>query len=106
MGNHHEMAQPSGRKIGYARVQNIPQISLDPQLHALSALGIPDELIFADRKSGTDAEREGLKALLACARPGDTIVVQDIARIGRDLDEVSSLVRDLAEQGISVRACL
>ena len=41
-------------------------------LGALSALGIPDELIFVDRKSGTDAEREGLKAMLACARPGDT----------------------------------
>jgi DNA invertase Pin-like site-specific DNA recombinase len=66
-------------------------------------LGIPNELIFVGRKSGTDAEREGLKAMLACARPGDTVVVQEMARIGRDLDEVSSLVRDLAEQGIIVR---
>jgi DNA invertase Pin-like site-specific DNA recombinase len=71
MGNH-EMPPSSGGELGYARVQDIPQISLDPQLHALSALGIPDELIFVDRKSGTDAEREGLKAMLACARPGDT----------------------------------
>jgi hypothetical protein len=40
-----------------------------PGLRALSALSIPDELTFVDRRSGTDAEREGLKAMLACARP-------------------------------------
>lgn len=66
------MPPSSGRELGYARVQNMPRTSLEDQLDALSALGIPDELIFVDRKSGTDAEREGLKAMLACARPGDT----------------------------------
>jgi DNA invertase Pin-like site-specific DNA recombinase len=41
--------------------------------------------------------------MLACARPRDMIVVPDLARIVRDFDEVSSLLHDRAEQGISVR---
>jgi DNA invertase Pin-like site-specific DNA recombinase len=98
-----EMPLPFGRQLGYARVQDLPGTSLAPQLHSLSALGVPDELIFVDRKSGNDSDRVGLKALIACARPGDTIVVHNMDQIGRDLDEVSSLLQDLVERGISVR---
>lgn len=95
---------PAGRELGYARVQDLPRTSLDGQLAALSAAGIPDELIFADRRDGLAAGREGLEAVLACARPGDTIVIADMSRLGRDANKVSGLVRDLAARGVSIRS--
>ena len=43
-------------------------------------------------------------AMLAYARPGDTIVVHTLDRLGRNLREVLNLVHDLAERGIGVRS--
>jgi DNA invertase Pin-like site-specific DNA recombinase len=49
-------------------------------------------------------QRGGLNQLLAYARPGDTIVVHTLDRIGRNLREVLNLVHDLAGRGIGVRS--
>ena len=92
-----------GLDLGYARVSTTRQ-SLERQLDALSAEGIPDERIYIDKKTGTTIERDGLNQLLAYARPGDTIVVHTLDRIGRNLREVLNLVHDLAGRGIGVRS--
>ena len=92
-----------GLDLGYARVSTTRQ-SLVRQLDALSAAGIPDERIYTDKKTGSSLEREGLKQLLGYARPGDTIVVHTLDRIGRNLREVLNLVHDLAGRGIGVRS--
>ncbi|GAA2078400.1 recombinase family protein [Actinomadura alba] len=92
-----------GLELGYARVSTTKQ-SLDRQLDALAATGIGDERIYVDKKTGTTIDRDGLSRLLAYARPGDTIVVHTLDRIGRNLREVLNLVHDLAEKGIGVRS--
>jgi DNA invertase Pin-like site-specific DNA recombinase len=92
-----------GLDLGYARVSTTKQ-SLDRQLDALNGEGIPDERIWADKKTGASIEREGLNQLLTYARPGDTVVVHTLDRIGRNLREVLNLVHDLAERGIGVRS--
>lgn len=94
---------PAGLDLGYARVSTTKQ-SLERQLNALTADGIPDEQIFTDKKSGTTINREGLAALLRYARAGDTIVVHTLDRLGRNLREVLNLVHDLAEKRIGVRS--
>lgn len=58
-----------GRLLGYARVSTTSQ-NLDVQLRALTEAGVPAELIFTDKISGTQAERPGLAALMAEARGG------------------------------------
>ncbi|GAB2826181.1 recombinase family protein [Streptomyces chlorus] len=93
----------SGLTLGYARVSTIKQ-SLERQLDALEAAGIPDDRIHVDKKSGTSVDRPGLTALLAYARPGDTIVVHTLDRLGRNLREVLNLVHDLNEKQIGVRS--
>jgi DNA invertase Pin-like site-specific DNA recombinase len=93
----------AGLDLGYARVSTSKQ-SLDRQLDALSAAGIPDEQIWADKKTGASIEREGLGQLLAYARAGDAVVVHTLDRIGRNLREVLNLVHDLARRGIGVRS--
>jgi DNA invertase Pin-like site-specific DNA recombinase len=92
-----------GLDLGYARVSTTKQ-SLERQLDALAAVGIPDERIYVDRKTGATVDRNGLNRLLAYARPGDTIVVHNLDRIGRNLREILNLVHDLAEKGIGVRS--
>ncbi len=97
------LAHPvAGLDLGYARVSTTKQ-SLERQLDALAAVGIPDARIFTDKKTGATVDREGLAALLAYARPGDTIVVHTLDRLGRNLREVLNLVHDLAETHVGVR---
>jgi hypothetical protein len=78
--------------------------AVERQLDALSAAGIGDGRIYVDKKTGTTIDRDGLNQLLAYARPGDTIVVHTLDRIGRNLREVLNLVHDLSEKGIGVRS--
>lgn len=94
---------PRGLDLGYARVSTTKQ-SLERQLSALAAAGIPDARIFTDKKTGATVDRDGLTKLLNYARDGDTIVVYTLDRLGRNLREVLNLVHDLADRGVGVRS--
>ena len=94
---------PRGLELGYARVSTTKQ-SLDRQLDALAGAGIPADRIWAEKKTGATVERDGLAALRAYARPGDTIVVNTLDRLGRNLREILNLVHELKEQQIGVRS--
>lgn len=102
MGNRTAPAT-AGFELGYARVSTTRQ-SLERQLDALAAQGIPDDRVFVDKKTGATTDREGLQKMLAYARPGDVIVVHTLDRLGRNLREVLNLVHDLAERGIGIRS--
>ena len=98
-------ATAAGVQLGYARVSTDHQ-SLNQQLDALAAAGVQAENIHRDVLSGTSTreQRPGLAALLAYARPGDTIVVVGIDRLGRNAAEVMSTIRDLGERDIVLRS--
>jgi len=55
--------------LGYARVSTAKQ-DLDRQVDALSAVGIPAERIYLDKKSGATTDRPGLRSVLDYARDG------------------------------------
>lgn len=95
----------TGALLGYARVSTGHQ-SLDQQTDALTAAGVDGERIYSDMLSGTKTreQRPGLAALLEYARPGDTIVVVGIDRLGRNAAEVMTTIRDLGERGIVLRS--
>lgn len=98
------MTEPhAGLELGYARVSTTKQ-HLDRQIDALNKAGIPDERLYVDKRTGSTIERDGLKALLKFARPGDTIVVYTLDRLGRNLREVLNLVHDLNDRGVGVRS--
>lgn len=90
-------AQAGGALIGYARVSTKGQL-LDRQLAALKAAGCAR--IFADKKSGKNAEREELWAVLDYLRPGDTLVVPSLDRLGRSIQDLIAIVSGLRERGI------
>ncbi|WP_308218703.1 recombinase family protein [Ciceribacter sp. RN22] len=88
--------------IGYARVSTEEQ-RLDLQLQALKAAGC--ERIFSDHgESGTQFERTGLDATLAQLRPGDTLVVWRLDRLGRSLSALVGLLEKLGRRGVSFRS--
>ncbi len=95
----------TGVLLGYARVSTGNQ-SLDAQTDALAAAGVDPERMYSDVLTGTSTreQREGLSGLLAYARPGDTIVVVGIDRLGRNAAEVMTTIRDLGERGIVLRS--
>jgi DNA invertase Pin-like site-specific DNA recombinase len=65
---------------------------LTRQIDALTAVGIPVEQIYLDKKSGATTERPGLRALLSYARAGDVIVVHTLDRLGRTVRDTLSLL--------------
>jgi len=82
------------------------RVSTDHQTHdaqrdALQALGV--SRIFADKMSGVCDDRTGYRALLDYVRPGDTIVVTALDRLGRSLTSIVNTVSDLGKRGIYVR---
>ncbi len=56
--------------------------------------------VFEDVISGKQFERPGLTTLLDHARPGDSLCVTRLDRLGRSLKELLETVEDLKEAGI------
>ena len=72
---------------GYVRVSSKEQ-NLDRQMLALREFGIPENLIFQEKQSGKDFERPVYKRLVKKLKPGDTLVIKSIDRLGRNYDEI------------------
>jgi DNA invertase Pin-like site-specific DNA recombinase len=85
-------------KVGYARVSTGLQ-NLDLQLDALQSYGCKE--IFTDKASGATDKRKGLEDALRFVRPGDTLVVWRLDRLGRNMNHLIKVVNDLNERGIS-----
>jgi DNA invertase Pin-like site-specific DNA recombinase len=87
--------------IGYARVSTQDQ-NLDLQRRALSEAGC--EKRFEDKASGSKADRAGLRQALDFARPGDTLVVWKLDRLGRSVKNLVDLVGTIQEKGVHFRS--
>lgn len=94
--------EQNGELIGYARVSTEDQ-SLDLQLDALRAEGIPDDAIYCDKQSGASMDRPNLKLAMKVARAGDTIVVWKLDRLGRSVRGVLDAFDNLKERGINLK---
>jgi len=78
--------------IGYARVSAEDQ-NLDLQLDALKEAGC--KKILQDKISGVKEDRDGLLQVMDIVRPGDTLVVWKLDRLGRSLQHLISVVDEL-----------
>ena len=86
-------------KIGYARVSTCDQ-NLELQLDALIQAGC--ELIYREKASGALATRVELDKLLGQVRPGDTVYIYKLDRLGRSLKHLLDLVADLQRRDIGL----
>lgn len=92
-------------KFYYARVSTKEQ-KLDRQIDILKKMGATDRTIFAEKKSGKNFEdREAWRELIEkWAEEGDTIVVKNFDRLGRNKDEVKDVMINLAKKNIFIES--
>jgi DNA invertase Pin-like site-specific DNA recombinase len=90
-----------GHLLGYARVSTTDQ---QPQLQvdALKAAGC--YRVFTETASGARPDRPTLELVLDQLRPGDTLVVWKLDRLGRSLRHLVGTVTGLAERGVGFRS--
>lgn len=90
--------------IGYARVSKADgSQTTDLQRDALLTAGIDPEQIYEDQASGKREDRPELAACLKALRPGDTLIVWKLDRLGRDLRHLVNVVHDLTERGVGLK---
>ena len=78
----------ASKKFGYARVSTKEQ-NLDRQIKILLDEGIDDRDIYTDKQSGKSFVRESYRYLVdRVLREGDTIVVTELKRFGRNYREI------------------
>lgn len=87
--------------IGYARVSTQDQ-NLTLQHNALKKAGC--QKLYNDHLSGTKINRPGLKLTLEVLRPGDTLVVWKLDRLGRTVKGLVELVNQLHDQQINFKS--
>lgn len=83
--------------IGYARVSTGDQ-RLDLQVDALRRAGC--ERIFTDQMSGARGDRPGLADAHSHLRPGDTLMVWKLDRLGRSVRQLVEFASELGRLGI------
>jgi DNA invertase Pin-like site-specific DNA recombinase len=84
--------------VGYARVSTLEQDAA-LQRDALEAAGC--QRIFTDQASGKLEHRPALDSMLEQLRPGDTVVVWRLDRLGRSLRHLIDTVQALEARGIA-----
>ena len=91
-----------GNLYGYIRVSTRDQ-NEDRQLIALRELKIPEKNIFMDKQSGKDFQRKGYLALKnQMLRPGDTLVIKEMDRLGRDYGAIKDEWLDIQRMGVDI----
>jgi DNA invertase Pin-like site-specific DNA recombinase len=87
--------------LGYARVSTTDQ---QPQLQvdALTAAGC--YRVFTETASGPRNDRPILAQVLEQLRPGDTVVVWKLDRLGRSLRHLVDIITGLADRGVGFRS--
>ncbi len=83
--------------FGYIRVSSTDQ-NEDRQLTALLACKIPKNNLYFDKLSGKSFNRPQYKRLLKRLRPGDTLYLLSIDRLGRNYEEVQEQWRLLTKE--------
>lgn len=89
-----------GVKIGYGRVSTRDQ---NPAAQHDALTGAGCDQVYVDKASGVLASRPELdKALLSANRAGDQLVVTKLDRLGRSLEHLIALSKQLQERGVDL----
>lgn len=91
--------------LRYTRVSSRAH-DAQPQIDALMAAGVKEEDIFSDVTCGSRAvvHRKGMKSLISTLRPGDTVVVWRLDRLGRSLVDILNTIETLLGRGVLLRS--
>lgn len=96
------------RTVIYARTACPNEAALDWQVQVLRGLAAELNLnathIIRETASGLNFERQGLRELMGLvkAHEVDTILMKDLARIGRDIPKVIDVLEELNKYGVKL----
>jgi len=86
----------------YVRISSANQ-NEHRQILAMHKLGISDNCIYADKKSGKDFHRPAWQKLSKKLKAGDSLYVSSLDRLGRDYEEILNWWRILTkEKGVDI----
>lgn len=86
------------KRICYARVSTDDQ-NLDLQRDALTRSGC--DVLYEEKASGKSSQRIELEHCRKSLRPGDTLVVWRLDRLGRSLSDLVKIITDLESDNIT-----
>ena len=75
----------------------------DRRGYAAVLAGVDPGHLYEDQASGKREDRPGLASCLKALRPGDTLAVWKLDRLGRDLRHLINTVHDLTGRGIGLK---
>jgi len=91
--------------FGYVRVSTKEQ-NTDRQIVAMkeyaAAHGIEIERIFEDKASGKNFERPHYQAMKLALREGDTLIIKELDRLGRNMEQIKNEWQDLQKKGVDI----
>ena len=90
-----------GYRIGYARVSTLEQ---DEALQRDALIAAGCQKVFVDKASGKLEHRPALDAMIEQLRPGDSVTVWRLDRLGRSLRHLIDTVADLEARGVAFRS--
>lgn len=92
----------SNKIYGYIRVSSKEQ-NTDRQKQALLEYGVGERDIIEDKVSGKDFNRNGYLTLKnSLLRDGDTLVIKELDRLGRNMDMVKNEWQEIQSNGIDI----
>lgn len=103
-----EVKMSNTKTFAYVRVSTKEQ-KLDRQLDAImdycksNNVNIEERDIFLDKESGKNFERQGYIALKQCLRAGDTLIVKELDRLGRNKEQVKQELAYFKQKGIRIK---
>ena len=92
----------NSKVFGYARVSTKDQ-NLERQFLDLKQYVASDRDIFFDKASGKNFDRPGYQTLKMMIRPGDTVYVCELDRLGRNKKEIKEELEFFKENKVKIR---
>lgn len=88
-------------KVAYIRVSTEEQHEAR-QKEAMKGFGI--DKYFIDKKSGKNADRPQLQAMLDFVREGDTVYIHSLDRLARSTQDLLNIVEQLQAKGVELHS--
>ncbi len=91
--------------LGYVRVSSKDQ-NTERQYEAFTEYqrvnNVKIERVYEDKVSGKTFNREQYQALKMTLRTGDTLIVKELDRLGRDMEQIKKEWRDIQNMGVDI----
>ena len=90
--------------FGYIRVSSKDQ-NPERQIQAIKEFekDIEDENIYIDKQTGKDFYRESYQKLKSLLRKGDTLIVKELDRLGRNKEMIKDELNELSDKDIKIK---